>query len=127
MPQYNAPLNDISFVLHEVLKVTEQDIPGFDELEPELTSAILEEAGKLAANAYAPINLSGDQQGCKLVAGKVVVPDGFTEAYQELCEGVGQHWINLKSLVVRIYLFALRSRFRNYLLRLTTLCLCTPA
>ena len=87
MPKYTAPLNDISFVLHEVLKVTEQDIPGFDELEPELTGAILEEAGKLAANVYAPINLSGDQQGCKLVAGKVVVPDGFTEAYQELCEG----------------------------------------
>jgi alkylation response protein AidB-like acyl-CoA dehydrogenase len=87
MPQYTAPLNDISFVLHEVLKVTEQDIPGYEELEPELTSAILEEAGKLASNVFAPINLSGDQQGCQLVDGKVVVPDGFTEAYQEFCEG----------------------------------------
>lgn len=87
MPQYTAPLNDISFVLHEVLKVTEQDIPGYDELEPELTSAILDEAGKLASNVFAPLNLSGDQQGCKLVDGKVVTPNGFTEAYQEYCQG----------------------------------------
>ena len=87
MPIYNAPVQDIAFVLNDVLKVSELDIPGYNELEKELTEAILEEAGKLASNVFAPINLSGDQQGCQLVDDKVVVPDGFTEAYQEFCEG----------------------------------------
>ncbi len=87
MPQYTAPLDDLAFVIHDVLKVTEQDIPGYEELSDDITSVILEEAGKLASNVYAPLNLVGDQQGCRLEDGKVVVPTGFTEAYRKYCEG----------------------------------------
>lgn len=87
MPHYTAPLDDLSFVLHDVLKVTEQDIPGYNELDKELTDAILEEAGKLASNVYAPLNLVGDQEGCQLIDGKVKIPTGFSEAYKEYCAG----------------------------------------
>ena len=45
MPSYTAPTKDMQFILHEVLKVTQADVPGYEELEPEFTNAILEEAG----------------------------------------------------------------------------------
>ena len=47
MPSYTAPVKDMQFILHDVLKVTGQDVPGYSELEADFTSAILEEAGKL--------------------------------------------------------------------------------
>jgi alkylation response protein AidB-like acyl-CoA dehydrogenase len=87
MPHYNAPLADLAFAIHDVLKATEQDIPGYSELEQELTSAIFEEAGKLATNVYVPLNLVGDQEGCRLVDNKVIVPTGFQNAYDEYCQG----------------------------------------
>ena len=54
MPSYMAPNQDIQFVLHEVLKVAQNDTPGYDELDAEFTSAVLEEAGKLASEVLAP-------------------------------------------------------------------------
>jgi len=48
MPVYNAPLQDISFLLNEVLKLQQQNIPGYDALAPEQLQAILGEGGKLA-------------------------------------------------------------------------------
>ena len=66
MPSYTAPTKDLQFVLHDVLKVTESKTPGYDELEPDFTSAILEEAGKLTSEVLAPLNAVGDQEGCRL-------------------------------------------------------------
>ena len=44
MPRYTAPTKDTQFILHDVLKISESTIPGYDELEADFTSAILEEA-----------------------------------------------------------------------------------
>ena len=71
MPVYNAPIQDISFLLNDVLKLQQQDIPGYDALEPELLHAILEEGGKLASEVLAPLNASGDREGCHLENGVV--------------------------------------------------------
>ena len=49
MPSYTAPIRDMEFVLNEVLNVTGSDVAGYADLEPEFTSAILEEAGKIAS------------------------------------------------------------------------------
>jgi acyl-CoA dehydrogenase len=92
MPQYAAPLEDLSFNLHNVLKVSEQDISGYADLTPDLTSPILEEAGKLASNVLAPLNQVGDLEGCKLENGQVIVPTGFKEAYDALGDG---GWMSL--------------------------------
>ena len=59
MTVYNAPIQDISFLLNDVLKLQQQNIPGYDALEPELLQAILEEGGKLASEVLAPLNASG--------------------------------------------------------------------
>ena len=87
MPSYTAPSKDMQFILHDVLKVTEQSVPGYDELEAEFTSAVLDEAGKLASGVLAPLNVVGDTEGCRLENGVVRTPTGFKEAFGQVKEG----------------------------------------
>ena len=87
MPSYTAPTKDMQFVLHDVLKVTEAKIPGYEDLEPDFTSAILEEAGKLTSEVLAPLNAVGDIEGCRLENGVVYTPKGFKEAFEKVKEG----------------------------------------
>ena len=87
MPSYTAPTKDMQFILHDVLKVTETGIPGYDELEADFTGAVLEEAGKLASEVLAPLNPVGDVQGCKLENGVVRTPEGFKAAFEQMKEG----------------------------------------
>ena len=87
MPSYVAPTQDMQFILHEVLKITESDVPGYDELEADFTSAILEEAGKLASEVFAPLNVVGDVEGCTFENGVVRTPEGFKEAFDALRDG----------------------------------------
>ena len=87
MPRYTPPTKDMQFVLHDVLKVTEMSIPGYDDLEPDFTSAILEEAGKLTSAVLAPLNAVGDTEGCKLENGIVRTPTGFKEAFEQVKAG----------------------------------------
>lgn len=87
MPTYTAPTRDMSFVLHDVLKVQTNPIPGFSELEPDFTSAVLEEAGKIARDVLQPLNTVGDTEGCTLENGVVRTPPGFKEAFEAYAEG----------------------------------------
>jgi len=87
MPSYTPPTRDLQFLLHDVLKVSEQKIPGYDELDRDVTAAIFEEAGKIASEVLAPLNRVGDTQGCTLENGVVRTPDGFSAAYAQMCEG----------------------------------------
>jgi alkylation response protein AidB-like acyl-CoA dehydrogenase len=87
MPSYNAPIRDMEFVLNEVLKVADGSVAGYAELEPEFTSAILDEAGKIARDVLAPLNAPGDQEGCRLENGVVHTPKGFKEAFEAMKEG----------------------------------------
>ena len=87
MPSYTAPTKDLQFVLHDVLNVTSSSIPGYDELEAEFTSAILEEAGKISSEVLAPLNVVGDTEGCRLENGVVYTPTGFKAAFEQVKEG----------------------------------------
>jgi alkylation response protein AidB-like acyl-CoA dehydrogenase len=87
MPSYTAPVKDMQFVLHDVLKVTEQDVPGYDELEADFTSAILEEAGKISSEVLQPLNVVGDKEGCVLENGVVRTPTGFKAAFDQMKNG----------------------------------------
>ncbi|MBY6138702.1 acyl-CoA dehydrogenase C-terminal domain-containing protein [Leisingera daeponensis] len=87
MPSYRAPAKDAQFILHDVLKVSGQDIPGYSELEPDFTGAVLEEAGKIASEVLHPLNTVGDQEGCRLENGVVYTPKGFLEAFEQMKEG----------------------------------------
>lgn len=87
MPIYTAPTQDLQFVLQDVLEIAGSDIPGYSDLERDFSAAILEEAGKLAANVLAPLNAVGDDQGCVLENGSVRTPEGFSDAYALMREG----------------------------------------
>ena len=90
MSDYKAPLRDMQFVLNEVFQVSRlwAQLPGLAEvIDPETAAAILEEAGKISAHVIAPLNRSGDEQGCGWDNGQVTAPQGFAEAYQAFAEG----------------------------------------
>ncbi|MHA6492761.1 acyl-CoA dehydrogenase C-terminal domain-containing protein [Pseudomonas borbori] len=91
MTDYRAPLRDMHFVFDEVLDAyaTLQSLPGQREFGNDLGGAILEEAAKLAENVLAPLNSSGDKQGCHYdpLSKSVKTPDGFRDAYQRFAEG----------------------------------------
>ena len=87
MPSYTAPVKDMQFVLHDLLQVSQSDIPGYGDLDSEFTSAVLEEAGKITSEVLTPLNMIGDTEGCTLENGVVRTPTGFKEAFDQVREG----------------------------------------
>ncbi|RME16642.1 MAG: acyl-CoA dehydrogenase [Alphaproteobacteria bacterium] len=87
MPTYTAPTRDMDFLLHDVLDIAAQPIPGYDELDRDTTRAILEEGGRFAAEVFQPLNAVGDREGCRLENGTVHTPTGFKAAFNQLREG----------------------------------------
>lgn len=84
MPQYNAPINDMQFVLHEWLNLSDHyQKLGLQDFDQELVNEILMQGSKFAEEVIAPLNREGDEQGAKLIDGNVITPDGFAEAYKE--------------------------------------------
>src|SRR5713226_10578580 len=83
MATYKAPLKEIEFVLHEIAGMPELTaLPGFAEATPELVMGVLEEAAKLVEGSIAPLNRSGDEEGCRFENGNVFTPAGFKQAYE---------------------------------------------
>ncbi len=92
MPTYRAPVEDMRFILGDVLHIERySNLPTFEEATMETVSAILEEAGKFCEGVLQPLNQIGDEQGCTRHAdGRVTTPDGFKQAYEQYCElGLG--------------------------------------
>ncbi len=89
MPEYRAPQRDIRFVLNELLDSENhyKSLVGCEELTPELLDAIMDGASKFAENVIAPLNRSGDDQGCRFADGKVSTPDGFKAAFEQYAQG----------------------------------------
>jgi alkylation response protein AidB-like acyl-CoA dehydrogenase len=88
MPSYKAPTRDTRFVINEVLKLESYgNLPGFESVTPDIVEAVIEESGRFASEVLAPINASGDAQGCTRAAdGTVTTPQGFKEAHRQFRE-----------------------------------------
>ncbi|HWG10401.1 MAG TPA: acyl-CoA dehydrogenase C-terminal domain-containing protein [Rhodanobacteraceae bacterium] len=88
---YRAPLGDIRFALYDLLQVEKlfAKLPGCENLNRETVDAVLEEAAKFSQAVLAPLNQSGDQQGCRFDkdTATVAAPDGFKHAYEQFVEG----------------------------------------
>ena len=84
MPSYTAPVKDMQFLLHEVFDAvgTLKTLPPHAEIDADTLNAVLEEGGKFATQVTAPLNLSGDAEGCQLDKASHVVtaPTGFKQA-----------------------------------------------
>ena len=95
MAEYNAPLRDMRFVLHEVFDAPKlwARLPALAEtVDVDTADAILEEAAKVTGQLIAPLNRSGDEEGAQWNDGVVTTPAGFKEAYQTYIEG---GWVGL--------------------------------
>lgn len=89
MPTYRVPTKDMSYILNDVLNISQYtDLPGYSDASPDLISAVLEEAAKFAENELQPLNQVGDTEGCTLMPdGTVKTPTGFKAAYNKFVEG----------------------------------------
>lgn len=88
MQVYDAPLRDMRFALNELH--TDDgfgDLPGQEEIGPDLVDAVLEEAARVTREVLLPLNRIGDEQGCTIENGVVRTPDGFKNAYDLFREG----------------------------------------
>nr|WP_010132832.1 acyl-CoA dehydrogenase C-terminal domain-containing protein [Microbulbifer agarilyticus] len=87
MSEIKIPLRDMRFSMRELLNWDQHYAAlGYEDASPDVVDAILEEGAKFCENVLAPINQSGDQQGCTWKDGEVTTPDGFKEAYQQFVE-----------------------------------------
>ena len=82
MPEYQAPIADMKFVLRELVD-TEllAQLPGFAEMTPDVADAVLDEAAKFAAAVLSPLNRSGDLEGVRWRDGEVLTAGGWKQAY----------------------------------------------
>lgn len=86
--QYKAPIRDMKFVMHELLKFEEhyKAIPDFAEIDQDTLNSYVEAGADFAENELSPLNRTGDEEGCTFANGVVTTPAGFKSAYEQYCE-----------------------------------------
>ncbi|MGE0521434.1 MAG: acyl-CoA dehydrogenase C-terminal domain-containing protein [Variibacter sp.] len=96
MPQYKAPVDDVRFLLDDVLQIRRYDnLPGFADLSGDVMDAILAEAAKFCEEVVAPLNARGDREGCtRHPDGRVTTPAGFKDAYAQY---VANGWMGISA------------------------------
>ena len=95
MNPYNAPLAEMRFLLENVFDApkTWSELPAMAEsVDMDTAAAILDEADKISRELIHPINRSGDEQGVRHQADKVITPDGYKAVYDQYAEG---GWVGL--------------------------------
>ena len=85
---YRAPVDDYTFLFDHIVgldQVTATD--RFAEATPDVTTAILVEAGKLCEDIMAPLQRNGDLHPARLENGVVRTSPGYAEGYRAIAEG----------------------------------------
>lgn len=87
MSDYLPPSRDMEFVLQELVRFDALCASaGLEEVNGELASAILDEAGRFGSEVWAPLNVTGDHEGARLDEQGVQESPGFAEAYNAFVE-----------------------------------------
>jgi alkylation response protein AidB-like acyl-CoA dehydrogenase len=87
MSTYSAPIDDMRFVVKELVGLDQiSRLPGCEEATPDLVDAVIEEAGKFASGVLDPLNRPGDEHGAVLKDNVVTSAPGFGDAYVQFCE-----------------------------------------
>lgn len=89
MPAYKAPLRDMRFLMNEVFDFPAHyaSLSNGADATPDMVDAIVSECARLCEEVLAPINLSGDEEGCHFDNGSVTTPKGFKDAYDQYVAG----------------------------------------
>ena len=81
-------LRDMRFLIDEVFDFHGRyQALGASDATPDMVAAILDEGSKFCEQVLAPLNRSGDEEGCHFDNGVVSTPKGFKEAYAQYVEG----------------------------------------
>jgi acyl-CoA dehydrogenase len=85
---YRAPLSDILFSLNHVADFSQAIDAGlFGDLDKDTAASVIEEAGRFATDAIAPLNRVGDLKGATYENGIVTAAPGFRDVYREWAAG----------------------------------------
>jgi len=87
MSDYHFPYKDASFLINNLLNFDQAcQEAGLEDVNGELADAILEEAGRLGTEVFAPLNEVGDKEGARLEENGVHETPGFADAYRQYAE-----------------------------------------
>jgi alkylation response protein AidB-like acyl-CoA dehydrogenase len=94
MPSYKPPVDDVLFLLNDVLRFQSHgNALGYADVSPDLIEQVLGEGAKLCEEALQPLNQKGDAIGCvRHDDGAVTTPPGFKAAFDAFASG---GWIGL--------------------------------
>ncbi len=90
MQNYIAPVEDVRFLLDHVLVLAHRsELAGRnDDASPDMVADVLAAAATFCEEVLAPLNASGDRDGCvRHPDGRVTTPAGFKQAYRRYVEG----------------------------------------
>lgn len=122
-----AMRDEMHFLLYELFDVAQlwSEMPATRDIGTELITTVLDEGSKLCSQLLAPLNHSGDQEGCRWIDGEVFTPNGFAAAYRTYTEAGwiglggepdygGQGMPKLVTVLFEELLFAANSSFALY-------------
>ncbi|MEO0939002.1 MAG: acyl-CoA dehydrogenase [Pseudomonadota bacterium] len=92
---YRAPVDDYTFLFDHIVNLGQvRDTDRFAEASPDITTAILTEAGKMCEEVLAPVQRPGDLHPARLENGVVRSSPGYAEAYGAIAEG---GWVGISA------------------------------
>ncbi len=92
---YQAPTSDYQFLFEHIVGFSQvAQTARFEDATPDVTAAIMEEAGKLAADVLAPLQREGDLHPAHLENGVVRTSPGFGDGYKAIAEG---GWVGISA------------------------------
>ncbi|MDY6920819.1 MAG: acyl-CoA dehydrogenase family protein [Pseudomonadota bacterium] len=90
MIEYDAPVEDLKFLLFDVMNgaQTYGNLADLEEFTPDLAETVLTEMGKFAAGVFLPANRPGDEQGCQYDAEtrSVRAPEAYQEPFRQFVD-----------------------------------------
>ncbi|MFB9151337.1 acyl-CoA dehydrogenase [Roseovarius ramblicola] len=85
---YRAPIEDYRFLFEHVIGLQELAATDrFAEATPDMTTAILTEAGRMCEEVLAPLQRAGDLHPARLENGVVRTSPGFDDGYRAIATG----------------------------------------
>ena len=92
---FRAPVEDFRFILEHVVGFSEVTATArHAEMTPDVTDAILSEAGRMCDDIIAPLNRAGDLHPARLENGVVRTSPGYADGYRAIADG---GWVGMSA------------------------------